>query len=102
MKHFTQIKIKTRIKKVKTTTTCASGFLILCPPSKISKNTTTNSVSRSALCVVLLKAWPDPNELLCNTNTNSEITQNWTYEIESSECQETSGSQITDISDNSN
>ncbi|VDN83855.1 unnamed protein product [Brugia pahangi] len=60
------------------------------------------SVSRSALRVVLLKAWPDPNELLCNTNTNSEITQNWTYEIESSECQETSGSQITDISDNSN
>ncbi|VDN83773.1 unnamed protein product [Brugia pahangi] len=60
------------------------------------------SVSRSALRVVLLKAWPDPTKLLCNTNTNSETTQNWTYEIESSESQETSSSQITDASDNSN
>ncbi|VDO49690.1 unnamed protein product [Brugia timori] len=60
------------------------------------------SVSRSALRVVLLKAWPDPTKLLCNTNTNSETTQNWTCEIESSESQETSSSQITDASDNSN
>ncbi|VDM23085.1 unnamed protein product, partial [Wuchereria bancrofti] len=59
------------------------------------------SVSRSALRVVLLKAWPDPIQLLCNTNTNSETTQNSTCETESSDSQETSSSQITDISDES-
>lgn len=50
------------------------------------------SVPRSALRVVLLKAWPDPIQLLCDINVDTKDTHSSLCSTESSKSQENNDS----------
>uniref|UniRef100_A0A0R3RMP0 Kelch repeat protein n=1 Tax=Elaeophora elaphi TaxID=1147741 RepID=A0A0R3RMP0_9BILA len=59
------------------------------------------TVARSALSVVLLKAWPDPNELLCDISVDSKDVENSLCNSESSEDDETNSSKTVATSNDS-